>query len=99
MIKGGCDESSVGILGERRSRRVLVAKLDDGAVNSAWAGTCPKLSSIAERMCHVPTCDPGGEMLRRRGLRRHCDASAQCCETRNEWPRSLRKKPIELLRP
>ncbi len=52
FIKGAGDKSSVGVLVERTSRLVLLAKMDDAKAASALAGFSANLNSIAEPMRH-----------------------------------------------
>ena len=47
FIKGAGNKSSVGLLVERKSRLVLLAKMDDATAASALAGFSAKLNSIA----------------------------------------------------
>jgi IS30 family transposase len=71
FIKGAGNKSSVGVLVERSSRPVLLAKMDDATAASALAGFSAKLNSIAAPMRHSFTYDQGKE------LSRHKDLSAQ----------------------
>src|SRR5260370_35087071 len=47
FIKGAGNQSSVGVLVERTSRLVLLAKMEDATAASALAGFTAKLNSIA----------------------------------------------------
>lgn len=47
FIKGANNASSVGVLVERSSRLVLLARMDDATAASALAGFSAKLNSIA----------------------------------------------------
>ena len=47
FIKGAGNQSSVGVLVERTSRLVLLAKMEDATAASALAGFSAKLNSIA----------------------------------------------------
>ena len=64
FIKGAANQSSVGVLVERSSRLVLLAKMQDAAVPYALAGFSAKLNSIAKPMRHSLTYDQGKEMSR-----------------------------------
>ncbi|MEN9780582.1 MAG: hypothetical protein RL014_1730 [Pseudomonadota bacterium] len=66
FIKGAGNKSSVGVLVERTSRLVLLAKMDDATAASALAGFAAKLNSIAAPMRHSLTYDQGKEMTRHR---------------------------------
>src|SRR5437773_1760896 len=64
FIKGAGNKSSVGVLVERTSRLVLLAKMDDATAASALAGFSAKLNSIAAPMRQTLTYDQGKEMSR-----------------------------------
>ena len=64
FIKGAGNQSSVGVLVERTSRQVLLAKMVDATAASALAGFSAKLNSIAEPMRHSLTYDQGKELSR-----------------------------------
>jgi IS30 family transposase len=64
FIKGAGNKSSVGVLVERTSRLVLLAKMEDATAASALAGFSAKLNSIAAPMRKSFTYDQGKEMAR-----------------------------------
>ena len=59
FIKGAGNKSSVGVLVERTSRLVLLAKMDDATAASALAGFSAKLNSIAPADAPEPDLRPG----------------------------------------
>ena len=59
FIKGAGNKSSVGVLVERTSRLVLLAKMDDATAASALAGFSTKLNSIAAPLRRTLTYDQG----------------------------------------
>ena len=59
FIKGAGNKSSVGVLVERTSRLVLLAKMDDATAASALAGFSAKLNSIAAPHAPEPDLRPG----------------------------------------
>ena len=71
FIKGAGNKSSVGVLVERTSRLVLLAKMDDATAASALAGFSAKLNSIASPLRRSFTYDQGKEMSR------HADLTSQ----------------------
>lgn len=75
FIKGAGNASSVGVLVERTSRLVLLARMDDASAASALAGFTAKLNAIAEPMRHSLTYDQGREMTR------HAAQTAQTAQT------------------
>jgi IS30 family transposase len=80
FIKGANNASSVGVLVERTSRLVLLARMDDATAASALAGFSAKLNSIAAPLRQTFTYDQGKEMVppgtqrrnRREGLLLRC---------------------------
>jgi IS30 family transposase len=74
FIKGAGNQSSVGVLVERTSRLVLLAKMEDATAASALAGFAAKLNSIAAPLRQSFTYDQGKEMTRHReeGVRHFC---------------------------
>lgn len=71
FIKGAGNRSSVGVLVERTSRLVLLARMDEATAASALAGFSAKLNSIAEPSRCARAYDQGKEMSR------HTDLAAQ----------------------
>ncbi len=72
FIKGAGNQSSVGVLVERTSRLVLLAKMEDATAASALAGFSAKLNSIAEPLRQSFTYDQGKELVAAsRTRRRH----------------------------
>jgi IS30 family transposase len=68
FIKGANNQSSVGVLVERTSRLMLLAKMEDVTVASALAGFPVKLNSIVAPLRQNFTYDQGKEMSRHQEL-------------------------------
>jgi transposase, IS30 family len=68
FIKGANNQSSVGVLVERTSRLVLLAKMEDATATSALAGFSAKLNSIVAPLRQSFTYDQGKEMSRHQEL-------------------------------
>jgi len=66
FIKGAGNKSSVGVLVERTSRLVLLARMEDATAATALAGFTVKLNAIAAPMRQSLTYDQGKEMARHR---------------------------------
>jgi IS30 family transposase len=64
FIKGAGNKSSVGVLVERTSRLVLLARMEDATAAAALAGFTVKLDSIVAPMRQSLTYDQGKEMSR-----------------------------------
>ncbi len=73
FLKGAGNRSAVGVLVERSSRLVLLAKMDDATAASALTGYTLKLSGIAAPMRQSLTYDQGKEMA----------PHAECARTEN----------------
>ena len=58
LIKGAGNRSAVGVLVERTSRLVLLARLEDATAASALAGFSAKLNSIAAPLRQQPDLRP-----------------------------------------
>jgi hypothetical protein len=61
LIKGAGDKSSVGVLVERSSRSVLLARMESATAQAALAAFTVKLDSIAARCTGAwrPSVSPG----------------------------------------
>jgi transposase, IS30 family len=68
FIKGANNQSSVGVLVERTSRLVLLAKMEDATAASALAGFSAKLNSLVAPLRQSFTYDQGKEMSRHQEL-------------------------------
>lgn len=98
FIKGAGNQSSVGVLVERSSRLVLLAKMEDATAASALAGFAAKLNSIAEPMRHSLTYDQGKEMSRHAELREQTGVNVYFCDPHSPWQRGTCENTNGLLR-
>jgi IS30 family transposase len=98
FIKGAGNKSSVGVLVERTSRLVLLAKMDDATAASALAGFTVKLNSIAEPMRHSLTYDQGKEMARHAELAARTGVKVYFCDPHSPWQRGTCENTNGLLR-
>jgi IS30 family transposase len=69
LIKGAGNKSAVGVLVERTSRLVLLARMQDATAATALAAFTAKLQSIAAPLRSSLTYDQGKEMARHAELR------------------------------
>jgi hypothetical protein len=88
----------VGVLVERTSRLVLVAKMDDATAASALAGFSVKLNSIAAPMRHSLTYDQGKEMARHTELAARTGVKVYFCDPHSPWQRGTCENTNGLLR-
>lgn len=98
FIKGAGNKSSVGVLVERTSRLVLLAKMDDATAASALAGFSRKLNSIAEPMRQSLTYDQGKELTRHKDLTARTGVAVYFCDPHSPWQRGTCENTNGLLR-
>ena len=98
FIKGAGNRSAVGVLVERRSRLVLLAKMDDATAASALAGYTLKLNGIAEPMRQSLTYDQGKEMARHAELTAQTGVKVYFCDPHSPWQRGSCENTNGLLR-
>ena len=98
FIKGAGNKSSVGVLVERSSRLVLLAKMEDATAASALAGFAAKLNSIAAPMRHSLTYDQGKEMRRHQQLAANTGVKVYFCDPHSPGQRGTCENTYGLLR-
>ena len=98
FIKGAGNQSSVGVLVERSSRLVLLAKMDDATAASALAGFTAKLNAIAAPMRHSLTYDQGKELTRHKELAANTGVKVYFCDPHSPWQRGSCENTNGLLR-
>jgi len=98
FIKGAGNKSSVGVLVERTSRLVLLAKMEDATAASTLAGLSAKLNSIAERLRQSLTYDQGKEMSRHADLATQTGVKVYFCDPHSPWQRGTCENTNGLLR-
>ena len=98
FIKGAGNQSSVGVLVERTSRLVLLAKMEDATAASALAGFAAKLNSIAAPLRQSFTYDQGKEMTRHQELSAATGVRVYFCDPHSPWQRGTCENTNGLLR-
>ncbi len=88
----------MGVLVERSSRLVLLAKMDDATAASALAGFSAKLNSIAEPLRQSLTYDQGKEMTRHSELSANTGVKVYFCDPHSPWQRGTCENTNGLLR-
>ena len=96
--KGAGNQSSVGVLVERTSRPVLLAKMEDATATSALAGFSAKLNSIPEPLRQSFTYDQGKELTRHQELAAATGVSVYFCDPHSPWQRGTCENTNGLLR-
>jgi IS30 family transposase len=87
FIKGANNASSLGVLVERTSRRVLLARMDDATAASALSGFSAKLNSIAAPPRQSFAYDQGKEMSCHRELTAATGVRVYFCDPHSPWQR------------
>jgi IS30 family transposase len=98
FIVGAGNQSSVGVLVERTSRLVLLAKMDDATTASALAGFAAKLNSIAAPLRQSLTYDQGKEMTRHQDLSAATGVKVYFADPHSPWQRGTCENTNGLLR-
>jgi IS30 family transposase len=98
FIKGANNQSSVGVLVERTSRLVLLAKMEDATAASALAGFSAKLNSIVAPLRQSFTYDQGKEMSRHQELAAATGVNVYFCDPHSPWQRGTCENTNGLLR-
>ena len=98
FIKGAGNKSSVGVLVERRSRLVLLAKMEDATAASALEGFSAKLNSIAAPLRRSLTYDQGRELARHKDLTERTGVKVYFCDPHSPWQRGTCENTNGLLR-
>jgi transposase, IS30 family len=98
FIKGAGNQSSVGVLVERTSRLVLLARMEDATAASALAGFTAKLNSIAAPLRQSFTYDQGKEMSRHQELSAATGVKIYFCDPHSPWQRGTCENTNGLLR-
>lgn len=98
LIKGANNRSAVGVLVERTTRLVLLARMPDATAESALAGFTAKLNQIAAPMRQTLTYDQGREMARHRELAKATNMRVYFCDPHSPWQRGSCENTNGLLR-
>jgi len=98
LIKGAGNKSAVGVLVERASRLVPLAKMPDASAESALAAFTLKLRSIAEPMRVSLTYDQGKGMMRHAELAERTGVRVYFCDPHSPWQRPTCENTNGLLR-
>lgn len=98
FIKGARNQSSVGVLVERRSRLVLLAKMDSATAEAALCGFTAKLNSIVAPLRQSLTYDQGKEMALHLELSARTGVRVYFCDPHSPWQRGTCENTNGLLR-
>jgi len=98
FIKGARNQSSVGVLVERHSRLVLLAKMTSATAEAALKGFTTKLNSIAAPLRQSLTYDQGKEMAHHVALSANTGVRVYFCDPHSPWQRGTCENTNGLLR-
>jgi IS30 family transposase len=98
FIKGAANRSAVGTLVERKSRFVLLARMDDCTSLSALKGFGRVLSDVAPAMRKTMTYDRGSEMARHRELSAKVEMAIYFADPHSPWQRGSNENANGLIR-
>ena len=98
LIKGAGNKSAVGVLVERTSRLVLLARMEDATAATALAAFTAKLQSIAAPLRSSLTYDQGKEMARHAELTARTGVRVYFCDPHSPWQRGTCENTNGLLR-
>jgi IS30 family transposase len=98
LIRGAENKSAVGVLVERRTRLILLAKMKDATAASALEAFSAKLNSMAEPMRQTLTYDQGKEMSRHKQLSERTGMKVYFCDPHSPWQRGTCENTNGLLR-
>jgi IS30 family transposase len=98
LIRGAENKSAVGVLVERTTRLVLLAKMKDATAISALEAFSAKLNSIAEPLRQTLTYDQGREMAKHKQLTARTGVQVYFCDPHSPWQRGTCENTNGLLR-
>ena len=98
LIKGEGNRSAVGVLVERSSRLVLLAKMDNATAASALKAFTQKLNQIATPMRQSLTYDQGKEMSQHAKLTQATGIAVYFCDPHSPWQRGTCENTNGLIR-
>ena len=98
LIKGAGNKSAVGVLVERASRLVLLARMEDSTAAAALAAFTVKLNSIAAPLRKTLTYDQGKEMARHAELAANTGVRVYFCDPHSPWQKGSCENINGLLR-
>ena len=98
LIKGAGNKSAVGVLVERSSRLVMLARMPDATAESALAAFTLKFRSIAQPLRLSLTYDQGKEMARHKELAAVTGLRVYFCDPHSPWQKGSCENTNGLLR-
>lgn len=98
LIKGAMNRSAVGVLVERSTGLLLLAKMRDASAASALESFSAKLNGIAAPVRQSLTYDQGRELTRHRELSQQTGVKVYFCDPHSPWQRAACENTNGLIR-
>jgi IS30 family transposase len=98
LLKGAANASAVGTLVERKSRFVLLAKVDGVDAESVLEGFTRRLRTLPASLRKTLTYDQGREMARHRDLAKRLHLRVYFADPHSPWQRPTNENTNGLLR-
>jgi IS30 family transposase len=98
LIKGAGNASAVGTLVERKSRYVLLAKLDGAGAEAVLDGFTRRMRTLPPAMRKTLTYDQGKEMARHQELAQRLNIRVYFADPHSPWQRPSNENTNGLLR-
>ncbi len=98
FIKGKANQSAVGVLVERTTRLVILARMKDCTAESALEGFALKLAQIPQPLRKTLTYDQGKEMALHAQLAQRLGLEVFFCDPHSPWQRGSCENTNGLLR-
>jgi IS30 family transposase len=98
LIKGAGNQSAIGVLVERTSRLVLLARMEDATAASALAAFTAKLNAISAPLRQSLTYDQEKETTRHAELAANTGVRVYFCDPHSPWQRGTCENINGLLR-
>jgi IS30 family transposase len=98
LLKGASNASAVGTLVERKSRFVLLAKVDGPGADAVLEGFTRRLRTLPTRLRQTLTYDQGKEMARHRELAARLHLRVYFADPHSPWQRPTNENTNGLLR-
>lgn len=98
LIKGARNASAVGTLVERKSRFVMLVKLDNAGAETVLEGFTKRLRKIPESLRRTMTYDQGSEMALHDTLAKRLHMDIYFCDPHSPWQRGTNENANGLIR-
>jgi len=98
LIKGAYNRSAVGVLVERKTRYVVLCKMDGCTADDALAGFTRQMKKLPRFIRQSMTYDRGSEMACHEALEKRLQLDIWFCDAQSPWQRGSNENTNGLLR-